>query len=276
MQPQNPLQPQQGQPTIPTNGEPTQPYSPVAQPYAAAPQTQSAPAYAPQPYQAPTQGAPAPVQQQPAAPTLQQQSVDNVTQYPVDYLNTIAAPMPVKKASPLFVFSLIGGILLSTGIGLFMIIKSTSPPDVSTQIYTAQARLDTLVKVTSEQGTHLTQNDLSSINSTLGATLKSMQANLKSYADTKGYKTAKQPVTIKKTETLYYEKLSQTLNDSYLTGTLDRTYSGEMSYQLTLLKSKLQKLKAAANSKAFTEFYNKNIPSLDTVIEQLSKFQSTK
>ncbi len=160
MQPQNPFQPQQGQPpTLQHHGvEPTTP-----------------PAAQPQPPQAQTATTP-----QSADAKADTQPINNVTQYPVDYLNQIATPMPVKKASPILVFGTIAGILVALGVSLFIIIKSTSPPDVSTQLFALQTRLDTLGKVVNEQGPRLVQNQLSNINSTLGATIKSMQANLKS------------------------------------------------------------------------------------------------
>lgn len=241
-------------------------YPPAAQPYPTQPPLTPPPTPAP-PYVAPAQA-------DYQAPETQ--ATNNLNQYPVDYLNQIATPLPVKKASPLLVFGLIGGVLLTVGLALFMVIQSTAPPNVSMQLYSLQTRLDTLDRVSNEQGARLTQNNLSSINSTLDTTIKSMQANLKSYMDSKGYKDTKTIATVKKTESSYYDKLSQGLNDAYLTGTLDRSYSSEMPYQLTVLKSKLQKLKAAANSKSFTEFYDKNVPSLNIAIDQLAKFQSTK
>lgn len=275
MQPQNPFQPQQNQSPQPPYQGPAGQYPPVA-----------APAPASDPYQQPAQNfgnpqqQPSPVQQsyatQSAFSAPGTEPLNNVNQYPVDYLNQIATPIPVKKLSPLLVLGLIGGILLITGLALFMLIKSTAPPDVGTQLYALQARLDTLNNITNATGKRLTQNNLSSINSTLGTTITSMQANLKTYMDARGYKNATGIAAAKKVEKSYADKLSQTLNDAYLTGTLDRSYSSEITYQLSILKSKLQKIKAAANSKSFTEFYDKNIPSLDMVSDQLAKFQNTK
>lgn len=254
MQPQNPYPPQPGQPT-PQPGQP----GPVP-PYPAN-------GYAPEP-----QGYGTP----PVSYTSQQPApVTTVNQYPVDYLNQIAAPTHVKKMNPFVLFGLLGALLLAVGIALVVMVQAAAPPSVSSQLYAAQARLDTIVKVTSEQGSHLTQNKLSSINSTLGATTKSMQANLTSYMTTRGLKSAAAKAAATKTETAYYNDVSQRLNDSYLTGTLDRTYPSELTYQLTILKSKLQKIKVAANSKAFNAFYDQNVPTLDTMVKQLSAFQST-
>lgn len=256
MQPQNPFQPQQGQPTQPGFQGSASPYQP-------------------QQYQAPAQNYGTP-QQQPYVGTEPQPAVANVTQYPVDYLNQIAQPVPVKKASPMFIFGIIGAVLLIAGLAMFMLIKSTAPPDVGTQLYGLQARLETLTSVMSNTGSRLTQSNLSSINSGLGATMKSMQADLKAYMDGRGLKDKKSADAAQKSEASYAAKLSQTLDDAYLTGTLDRSYSSEMTYQLTILKSKLQKVKATAKSKAFNELYDKNVPSLDTQSDLLTKFQSTK
>lgn len=241
-------------------------------------QPQQTPAPSP-PYQEPVQSYP-PQAPQPTATASDQaaalQNVENVTQYPVDYLNQIATPLQAKKINPVILFSLIAVILLVAGVALFFLIKSSGPPNASAQLYSLQARLETLAKVTKEQGPRLTQNKISGINGTLGATIQSMQTNVKTYMDTKGIKDSKASAATKKTETPYYDKLSQTLNDAYLTGTLDRTYVSEMTFQVTILKSKLQQLKSTARSTSFNEFYDKNLPTLDTIIEQLNTFQSTK
>lgn len=244
--------------------EPEQPFTP--QQDQAQPPVQGA--YAPQP---------APYVQQQAAPGPAQAANGTTDTLTVDYLNQIAKNVPVKKASPFVVFGLIGGVLVLV-IGLmFFLIQSAAPPDVSTQVYALQARLDTLSKVTSEQGKHLTQNELSGINSTLGASLTSMTTNLSAYTKTRGMKTGDKAATAAKTsEATYYTSLSKKLDDSFLLGTLDRTYSTEMKYQLGILKSMMLRIKTVANSKSYNDFYTPGVSSIDTVSNLLSSFQSTK
>lgn len=175
------------------------------------------------------------------------------------------------------VFGLIGGVLLLVAGLMFFLIRSAAPPDVSTQVYALQARIDTLSKVTSEQGKYLTQNELSGINSTLGASLTSMTTDLSAYAKLRGISsTTKAATSAKTTETAYYTALSKKLGDAYLLGTLDRTYSTEMKYQLGILKSKILLIKTAANSKTYNDFYTPSVTSIDTVSNLLSSFQSTK
>ncbi len=178
--------------------------------------------------------------------------------------------------SPVLLFSLMGAGLLLLGGLLFMIIQSTAPPDVSVQLASVKQRLVTLSAVTTEQGKKITQSELSSINSTLGTLLTSMDSGVTEYMKAHSGKTAATSTTQSATEKAYRDKLSQKLNDAYLTGTLDRIYASEMTYQLGILKSKLQSIKAAANNKTFNELYATNIKSLDTVSSTLSKFQSTK
>lgn len=243
MQPQNQPQPEQPFAPQPTQGQP-----PVQGTYASQP---------------------APYVQQPAPA----QAPNAPEQFTVDYLNQIAKNTPVKKASPLVVFGLIGGILIFVIGIMFFLIQSAAPPDVSTQVTALQARLDTLSKVTTEQGKHLTQNELSGINSTLGASLTSMTTDLSAYAKLRGIKSSSKATS---TETAYYTALSKKLDDAYLLGTLDRTYSTEMTYQLSILKSKMLRIKTAANSKTYNDFYTPSATSIDTVSKLLSAFQSTK
>ena len=174
-------------------------------------------------------------------------------------------------------FGIIGGVLAVTVLAVVLLIQATSPPDVSTQLYTLQARINTLTKVTSEQNKHLTQNELSSINSTLQATLKSTSTDIATYMESRKLKSSdKRASTAKKSEQTKYEALSKKLNDAYLTGTLDRSYANEMAYQLSMLKSMMQRIKSTAKSKNYNTLYDQALPSIDTLTDQLSKFQSTK
>ena len=199
------------------------------------------------------------------------------SQYPVDYLNQIAAPNQVNKLSPLLLFGGIAAVILLAVGAVFFLIQSAAPPDISIQLYTLNERVKTLSTVTSEQGKKITQSELSSINSTLGTVLTSMSTSLGDYMKARGLKSAAPPITILTAEKSYKEKLSTKLNDSYLTGTLDRSYANEMAYQVAILKSKMLSIKAAADgSKAYNDFYATSTTSLGVVSTSLDKFQSTK
>jgi hypothetical protein len=220
--------------------------------------------YQPNPALAPDAPVAQPLSQFPAptpAPTL--------NQFPVDYLNQIAAPVILFGGIGAFVLLAIGSLLLITAI--------SSPPNFTAQARTIQARLATLETVTDQQQKRLQQNQLSSMNTTLKTSLLSMDADLATILTARGLKTTDTALTAaKKTEQPYLTSLTSTLNDSYLTGTLDRTYATQMAYELTILESKFQTLKSSANSTSVTDFYNRNIPTLNTAIDSFSSFTSSK
>lgn len=198
-------------------------------------------------------------------------------QFPVDYLNQIAAPVAQKKISPIILFGGIGAFILIAIGALLLIAAVSSPPNFTAQARTIQARLATLETVTDQQQKRLQQNQLSSMNTTLSASLLSMDADLVTILTARGLKSTDATLTTaKNTEKVYLTTLTSTLNDSYLTGTLDRTYASQMTYELTILESKFQSLKSSANSTSVTDFYNRNIPTLNTAIDSFSSFTNSK
>lgn len=196
------------------------------------------------------------------------------TSFPVDYLNEIAPkPQPVQM-NRFAVFGLIGGVLLLAFAIVMMMVNSQ--PNYTKQAQSTLARIETLQAATKEQQSRLTENELSSMNTTLTTSLGSMGAELKSSLKDAKIKT-ELVGDAKKTEKAYSDKLSKTLEDAYLTGSLDRVYAREMSYQLSILKSYLQKLKTASgNRKAIADYVATNSKTLDAATKSFSNFTSTK
>ncbi len=196
------------------------------------------------------------------------------TSFPVDYLNEIAPKQQPVQINRFAVFGLIGGVLLLAFSAVMMMVNSQ--PNYTKQAQTTLARIETLQAATKEQQSRLTENELSSMNTTLTTSLGSMGTELKS-----SLKDAKIKTELigdaKKTEKAYSDKLSKTLEDAYLTGALDRVYAREMSYQLSILKSYLQKLKTASgNRKAIADYVATNSKTLDAATKSFSNFTSTK
>ena len=196
------------------------------------------------------------------------------TSFPVDYLNEIAPkPQPVQM-NRFAVFGLIGGVLLLAFAIVMMMVNSQ--PNYTKQAQSTLARIETLQAATKEQQSRLTENELSSMNTTLTTSLGSMGTELKSSLKDAKIKT-ELVGDAKKTEKAYSDKLSKTLEDAYLTGSLDRVYAREMSYQLSILKSYLQKLKTASgNRKAIADYVATNSKTLDAATKSFSNFTSTK
>lgn len=196
------------------------------------------------------------------------------TSFPVDYLNEIAPKQQPVQMNRFAVFGLIGGVLLLAFSAVMMMVNSQ--PNYTKQAQSTLARIETLQAATKEQQSRLTENELSSMNTTLTTSLGSMGTELKS-----SLKDAKIKTELlgdaKKTEKAYSDKLSKTLEDAYLTGSLDRVYAREMSYQLSILKSYLQKLKTASgNRKAIADYVATNSKTLDAATKSFSNFTSTK
>ena len=196
------------------------------------------------------------------------------TSFPVDYLNEIAPKQQPVQINRFAVFGLIGGVLLLAFSAVMMMVNSQ--PNYTKQAQSTLARIETLQAATKEQQSRLTENELSSMNTTLTTSLGSMGTELKS-----SLKDAKIKTELlgdaKKTEKAYSDKLSKTLEDAYLTGSLDRVYAREMSYQLSILKSYLQKLKTASgNRKAIADYVATNSKTLDAATKSFSNFTSTK
>ena len=196
------------------------------------------------------------------------------TSFPVDYLNEIAPKQQPVQINRFAVFGLIGGVLLLAFAIIMMMVNSQ--PNYTKQAQSTLARIETLQAATKEQQSRLTENELSSMNTTLTTSLGSMGTELKS-----SLKDAKIKTELigdaKKTEKAYSDKLSKTLEDAYLTGSLDRVYAREMSYQLSILKSYLQKLKTASgNRKAIADYVATNSKTLDAATKSFSNFTSTK
>lgn len=196
------------------------------------------------------------------------------TSFPVDYLNEIAPKQQPVQMNRFAVFGLIGGVLLLAFAIVMMMVNSQ--PNYTKQAQSTLARIETLQAATKEQQSRLTENELSSMNTTLTTSLGSMGTELKS-----SLKDAKIKTELlgdaKKTEKAYSDKLSKTLEDAYLTGSLDRVYAREMSYQLSILKSYLQKLKTASgNRKAIADYVATNSKTLDAATKSFSNFTSTK
>lgn len=196
------------------------------------------------------------------------------TSFPVDYLNEIAPKQQPVQVNRFAVFGLIGGVLLLAFSAVMMMVNSQ--PNYTKQAQSTLARIETLQAATKEQQSRLTENELSSMNTTLTTSLGSMGTELKSSLKDAKIKT-ELVGDAKKTEKAYSDKLSKTLEDAYLTGALDRVYAREMSYQLSILKSYLQKLKTASgNRKAITDYVATNSKTLDAATKSFSNFTSTK
>lgn len=277
MNPQGPGQPQQphyppnsspnGVPPIPNNpwqqAQPTQPTQPQMQQQQPTPQPPN-----PWPQAQPTTQ----FQQQPQMqqqPTQAPQPNYNAPEYSIDYLNQIA-PKQQKAVSRFAVFALIGVVIISAIFAVVALLNSQGP-SVNERLAPVNHRITSLQKIASTQQKVLSENQISEANAVLNSSLTSMSANLTAIMKERGVKN-----TAPSTEKAYAAELTKILEDSYQKGTLDRTYTAQMTYELTLLKSKITAIKKQTSNKSLLEFCNSSIDSLDIVLEAYTSFNATK
>lgn len=191
--------------------------------------------------------------------------------YGVDYLNQIA-PKQQKTVNRFALIAMIGGILIAALFAV-VLISSSGGPNVNEQLPSLSARITTLKEVTGQQQSHLKETAISEANAALSSSLSSMSADIQAIMKDRKIKTSTSSSTAK-TEKTYSTELAKTLDESYQRGTLDTIYTSQMTYELTVLKSKLNKLKRGTKSTEITTFTDDALKNIDTILKAYSSFSS--
>lgn len=230
-----------------------------------APQMQQQP-YQPQP--APTPG------YQPQAPFTPPSGANGQSpEYSIDYLNQIA-PKEQRVVNRFAVFGLIGGGIIAAVFALILITASGGP-NANDQLIPISTRIATLQNVTKTEQTHLAEDQISQANAALSSSLSSMTTSMNAILTERKLKNDAGSST-SKTEKAYATKLTATLENSYQRGTLDRTYTSQMTYELTVLRSRITKLKQTTGSKELLSFCDTALSNIDLVLKAYSTFDATK
>ena len=192
-------------------------------------------------------------------------------QYSIDYLNSIA-PSQQKTVNRFAVFGLIGAVIASMIVAVILIANSGGP-NTNELLPPLQARLSTLHDVTEAQQKHLGENTISEANAALTSSLGSLDANLQTIMEERKVKKLSNKTSTQKTAA---DALSKTLDDAYQRGTLDRTYTTNMTYELTLLKSQVTKLRKSTSNTELREFCDSALSSIDLILKTYADFDATK
>lgn len=190
--------------------------------------------------------------------------------YSVDYLNQIA-PKEQKSVNRFAVIALIAGVLISALFGVILL-SSSSGPSPNAQLAPIELRIATLETVTEAQQPHLKETQISEANAALNSSLTSMKAELDALMKERKLKTGEKAAG-NKTEKTYSEKLATTLDESYQRGTLDTIYTSQMTYELTVLRSKISKLKRSTKSTSLVNFSTAAITNIDTILKAYQAFE---
>ena len=224
------------------------------------------------PYQ-PQQPTPIP-DYQPQAPFTPPSGANGQSpEYSIDYLNQIA-PKEQRVVNRFAVFGLIGGGIFAAIFALILI-SASGGPSANDQLIPISERITTLQSVTTTEQTHLAEDQISQANAALSSSLSSMTTSMKTILTERKLKDDAGSSSAK-AEKAYAAKLTTTLENSYQRGTLDRTYTSQMTYELTVLRSRITKLKQSSGSKEILSFCDTALSNIDLVLKAYSSFDATK
>ena len=193
-----------------------------------------------------------------------------------DYLNQIAAPAPVKKMNPLFMWGLIGG-LLALAIVVVVAVSSGAGGGTSTSSLTAVAsKLENLKKTSEEAQKNIQSGELRSVNGSLTLVLANANRDMAEPLAAKDIKLKdekKQASVVKITKE--FEALDERLNDARLNAVYDRTYAREMTFALKTLNSDMSILYKSTRSDSLKDVLNTSDTNLAPLLSEFESFNGS-
>lgn len=198
----------------------------------------------------------------------------NQEEYPIDYLNNIAAPAKKPGLDKKFLFMVGGGLLAAIILVIILISAGSSGGASSSNLQTLSVRLETLSAVTKTAQKVIRSNTLRTTNANLMVFLTNATTDLKAPLTSAGITHDKIDKTIlsKNDGT----QLKKTLEDARLNITAyDRTYASEMSHELGTLHALMQNIYQSTNSKSMKDVLVKADDNLTSVLKQVDSFDDT-
>ncbi len=199
------------------------------------------------------------------------QPMPGQSQFNPSYLDQIAAPVQQKKASPLLLWGMIGGVLLAV-IVFMMILVSSGAPSPSQRVTSLLTRTQSLKSTTQDSAKKIKNSKLRAANSSLASILSGMENDFTTYLTSTGSKDPKadkdDPVTKE------FAALSEKLEDARLNERFDTVYAREVGYQIKQIRSELTVAYKSVKSKSFQETLVKQDTSLEDLSKEFSSFNS--
>jgi predicted outer membrane protein len=192
-------------------------------------------------------------------------------QYPVDYLNQIAAQQKKPGVSNKLVMGLIAGVILVVIIAV-LAISSGGSAGPTQKMQTLSARLVALQKTSSSAQKTIKSGNLRSINSNLTLYLTNTNRDIVEPLANNGVDVKKIDKNIETKEK--GEDLTKKLEDARLNATFDRIYAREMTYQLETVAVLMKDIYNSTTSKSLKEFLSKTDGNLQPIKKQLSEFNA--
>lgn len=192
-------------------------------------------------------------------------------QYPIDYLNQIAAQPQKPTMNSKLVFVLIGAVVLLIIIAVFALSNSGGSGPTQ-KMQTLAARMQTLQKITSDAQKNIKNGELRSTNSNLTLFLTNANRDIAEPLKKNGVDSKK--IDKKVTTQENGEALTKKLEDARLNAVFDRTYSREMTYQLETVVVLMKDIYESSKSKSLKDFLVTTDKGLEPLKKQMSAFNA--
>lgn len=192
-----------------------------------------------------------------------------------DYLNQIAAPAPVKKLNPLFLWGLIGGLLVLAIVAVVAIGAMSGTGTSSSSLTAVASKLENLKKVSESAQKNIQSGELRSLNSSLTLVLTNANRDMAEPLKAKDIKLKDE----KKKESVVritkeFEELDTRLEDARLNAVYDRTYAREMTFALKTLHSDMSVLYKNTRSNSLKEVLDTTDTNIAPLLDEFESFNT--
>jgi hypothetical protein len=191
------------------------------------------------------------------------------TQYPIDYLNQIA-PAPQKTGPSRMTFMILVGLGVLAFIVTSLMIFSSLSAGPTTDMQRLAARLATLKTVTTAAQPNLKSSQLRSTNSSFGITLTNTNRDIVTPLASAGIDTAKLNPDILAAES--GDKITAKLEDARLNAVYDGAYAHEMSYQMAITISLMDKIYTSSSNQQVKDFLQATDKNFEPIKKQFDEF----
>ncbi len=166
---------------------------------------------------------------------------------------------------------IVGSILVVVFIILMaVLLNSAKGPGMAVQSQHLIAKTAALADATKKSQKNIKSRDLTTLNSSLTVQLISTQTSLTELLSGQGINVTKLDKEIVAAES--NQTLLDKFNDAHLSGTFDRVYSREMSYELQEVLITLKSFYAASSSAKTKEQFESIYNNLEPLQKQLDEF----
>lgn len=247
MQPQNPQHPQQ---------PPQNPYPNPQQPPTAPNQMQ------------PNQQQATPTYQQPPQPVASPSSNSAV-----DYLQSISTAEPTKKANSPLVLVIIIGIVLIIAVGVASLFLSSKPTNVS-RMQSVYSRMEMLNGIIKKHHKKLRSSNLRKVNSSAKIFMENALRDIEKPLEINKIAVTKAAMLpqIVSADAKRETDLTESFEEARLNLNLDRVYARNMSYEISLLRTKMRETYQNTNSKSLKTFLEETDANMKPIADEFSTF----